>query len=303
VCVSVCVYLSLCTLLSPVDHTECRLVSEGAGLFTSEAIAKDIVNGMKNYRFFVQTGFEGTYSMRFCGWGVFVIAFALLCFVFLVEGCQVTASFSLLWFSSPTLDPTSSCPVFLSCLRLRLCLNTHSLLSPSIHHSISLSRVSFAAYRCDVGLDRIRNGAGDLDCGCAHPTVWPGYLPHRLLVQSLAVQSHLHACARQRSSGRHTLTAGIHSIRSRSCPYIHARIIPRISTRPLGLLRAVRFLHTLLHACVAALASVLLFGSGDLVAQLFHTQQPDAHHQRAEHRSLYPQEVEPTQSAESNHVE
>eukprot|EP00007_Cunea_sp_BSH-02190019_P002971 CAMPEP_0174231618 /NCGR_PEP_ID=MMETSP0417-20130205/2116_1 /TAXON_ID=242541 /ORGANISM="Mayorella sp, Strain BSH-02190019" /LENGTH=339 /DNA_ID=CAMNT_0015309539 /DNA_START=65 /DNA_END=1084 /DNA_ORIENTATION=+ len=47
-----------------IKPEECRLISEGSGLFSSEKIAKDIVDGMRNYRFFVQTGFDGV----FLGW-------------------------------------------------------------------------------------------------------------------------------------------------------------------------------------------------------------------------------------------
>lgn len=38
---------------------ECILMSEGSGLFSAEQLANDIVNGIKNYKFFIQTGLDG----------------------------------------------------------------------------------------------------------------------------------------------------------------------------------------------------------------------------------------------------
>lgn len=38
---------------------ECILMSEGSGLFPSEKLASDIIHGIKHYKFFIQTGFDG----------------------------------------------------------------------------------------------------------------------------------------------------------------------------------------------------------------------------------------------------
>eukprot|EP00461_Guttulinopsis_vulgaris_P002737 UN02738 len=38
---------------------ECVLMSEGTGVFSAERLATDIVNGIKDYKFFIQTGFDG----------------------------------------------------------------------------------------------------------------------------------------------------------------------------------------------------------------------------------------------------
>ena len=38
---------------------ECVQMSEGSGLFTADQLAADIVSGIKSYKFFIQTGFDG----------------------------------------------------------------------------------------------------------------------------------------------------------------------------------------------------------------------------------------------------
>lgn len=38
---------------------DCVLMSAGSGLFSAEELAADIVNGIRNYKFFIQTGFDG----------------------------------------------------------------------------------------------------------------------------------------------------------------------------------------------------------------------------------------------------
>jgi len=38
---------------------ECKLISEGTGVFPAERLAHDIVKGLEKYRFFIQTGFDG----------------------------------------------------------------------------------------------------------------------------------------------------------------------------------------------------------------------------------------------------
>lgn len=38
---------------------ECKLMSEGTGLFPAADIARDVVAGIERYRFFIQTGFDG----------------------------------------------------------------------------------------------------------------------------------------------------------------------------------------------------------------------------------------------------
>ncbi len=42
--------------LKPV---ECKRMSEGTGVFSADAVATDIVNGIINYKYFIQTGFDG----------------------------------------------------------------------------------------------------------------------------------------------------------------------------------------------------------------------------------------------------
>eukprot|EP01012_Entosiphon_sulcatum_P024231 TRINITY_DN29410_c0_g1_i1.p1 TRINITY_DN29410_c0_g1~~TRINITY_DN29410_c0_g1_i1.p1 ORF type:complete len:335 (-),score=54.72 TRINITY_DN29410_c0_g1_i1:23-1027(-) len=42
-----------------IKPLECKLVSEGAGLFTADRVATDIIRGVKDYTFFVQTGIDG----------------------------------------------------------------------------------------------------------------------------------------------------------------------------------------------------------------------------------------------------
>jgi len=38
---------------------ECVLISEGTGVFPASQLAADICNGIENYKFFIQTGFDG----------------------------------------------------------------------------------------------------------------------------------------------------------------------------------------------------------------------------------------------------
>jgi len=45
---------------------ECRLISEGSGVFSAERLAADIVAGIKQWRFFIQTGFDGHLQAILC---------------------------------------------------------------------------------------------------------------------------------------------------------------------------------------------------------------------------------------------
>jgi 3-dehydrosphinganine reductase len=42
-----------------IKPLECKLISEGTGVFKSQEIARDIVNSLESWKFFVQTGFDG----------------------------------------------------------------------------------------------------------------------------------------------------------------------------------------------------------------------------------------------------
>jgi 3-dehydrosphinganine reductase len=49
-----------------IKPKECKLISEGSGLFSAAAIAKDIVDGIRNYKFLINTGFDGRLMAVFC---------------------------------------------------------------------------------------------------------------------------------------------------------------------------------------------------------------------------------------------